>query len=77
MTLHTTEPGVQFYTGGHLSDRVVGKAGKRLCRFAGFALETQKFPGTPNFAHFKTCVLNPGERYRHQMLFHFTTDDNS
>ena len=74
MRLRTTEPGVQFYTGGYLSDKVMGKRGKALCKYAGFTLETQKFPGTPNFAHFPDCVLRPGETYRQLMEFQFSTD---
>lgn len=74
MMLHTTEPGVQFYTGGYLSEEIMGKAGKRLCKYAGFTLETQKFPDTPNFAHFPDCVLRPGETYRQKMVFTFPAD---
>jgi aldose 1-epimerase len=77
MTLQTTEPGVQFYTGGYLSKRVMGKRGMALCKYAGFTLETQKFPGTPGFAHFPHCVLRPGETYRQRMVFHFSTDKNT
>ncbi len=73
MTLSTTEPGVQFYTGGYLSSAISGKAGAKLCKYAGFTLETQKFPDAPNFAHFPQCRLNPGELYRHEMHFRFTT----
>jgi len=74
MVLETTEPGVQFYTGGHLSEGVAGKAGRRLGRFAGFALETQKFPDSPNKAHFPSSILRPGETYRHRMVFSFTVN---
>lgn len=73
MTLTTTEPGVQFYTGGYLSAAIRGKAGAALCKYAGFTLETQKFPDSPNFAHFPQCHLDPGDAYRQEMHFHFTT----
>jgi aldose 1-epimerase len=73
MVLTTTEPGVQFYTGGYLSTAYKGKAGASLCKYAGFTLETQKFPDAPNFAHFPHCRLNPGETYRQEMHFRFTT----
>lgn len=73
MVLHTTEPGVQFYTGGYLSKAMIGKAGKRLCKYAGFTLETQKFPDAPNHAHFPGCELRPGETYRQRMVFAFDT----
>lgn len=74
MRMHTTEPGLQVYTGGYLSDRMAGKAGERLCKFAGVALETQKFPGAPQYAHFPDCVLHPGERYRHKTRLDFSAD---
>lgn len=73
MILHTSEPGVQFYTGGYLSERILGKAGKHLCKYAGFTLETQKFPDAPNLAHFPGCELRPGETYRQRMVFAFDT----
>jgi aldose 1-epimerase len=73
MRLSTTEPGVQFYTGGYLSSAIEGKAGARLCKYAGFTLETQKFPGSPNFGHFPSSRLDPGETYRQEMHFRFST----
>ncbi len=74
MTLHTTEPGVQFYTGGYLSDKIIGKQGKNYCKYGGFTLETQKFPDAPNFAHFPHCRLKPKETYHQQMVFRFCTN---
>lgn len=74
MSMLTTEPGVQFYTAGYLTDAVMGKKGKRLCKYAGFTLETQKFPGTPSFGHFPSCELRPGEQYRQEMVFRFGTE---
>ena len=74
MRLRSTEPGVQFYTGGDLSAEVVGKGGVPYARYAGFALETQKFPCSPNFSHFPTTELRPGDLYRHRMVFDFSTD---
>lgn len=71
MTLQTTEPGVQLYTGGYLTDRVRAKHGRTLCQYAGFTLETQKFPGTPNHGHFPDCLLHPGQTYTHRMVFGF------
>ncbi|WP_299963605.1 aldose epimerase family protein [uncultured Roseobacter sp.] len=71
LRLLTSEPGVQLYTGGALSADIPGKQGQSLCRFAGFTLETQKFPGSPQFAHFPSAMLNPGEHYRHRMRFTF------
>jgi aldose 1-epimerase len=74
MRLRATEPGVQFYTAGDLSADVIGKGGVPYVKFAGFALETQKFPCSPNFSHFPTTELRPGRLYRHRMVFEFDTD---
>lgn len=74
MTLWTDQPGVQVYTGGYLDDSIMGKGGRLLCQFAGFTLETQRFPGSPNHAHFPTSLLHPGETYLHRMILAFGTD---
>lgn len=71
LRLHTTEPGVQLYTGGGLDESVTGKGGQPYCPYAGFTLETQKFPGSPGFAHFPSCTLQTGEHYDHGMHFQF------
>jgi aldose 1-epimerase len=69
--LSTTEPGVQFYTGGYLNEKIVGKGRHPYCRYAGFTLETQRFPDSPNHGHFPQARLYPGETYRHRMEFRF------
>jgi aldose 1-epimerase len=71
MTLSTTEPGVQLYTGAHFADGP-GKQGARYPRFAGYAVETQRFPDTPNNPQFPSARLDPGQTYRHVMRFDFT-----
>jgi aldose 1-epimerase len=55
----TTEPGLQVYTGGKLD----GATGGAFERFAGVALEPQRFPDSPHHPHFPTAILRPGERY--------------
>jgi aldose 1-epimerase len=69
--LRTSEPGVQLYTGGHF-DGTPGKAGSRYPRFAGFAVETQRYPNAPNTPEFPSARLDPGQAYDHRMLFDFT-----
>jgi aldose 1-epimerase len=71
LRLSTTEPGVQLYTGAHFGDGP-GKAGARYPRFAGFAVETQRFPDSPNTVHFPSPRLDPGQTYRHLMHFDLT-----
>lgn len=72
MTLSTNQPGLQVYTGGGFDGSQRGKAGQPLHRFAGVALETQIFPCSPNFAHFPSGVLRPGETYRHETRLTFS-----
>jgi aldose 1-epimerase len=74
MELWTNEPGVQLYTGGYLSNEVIGKHGGAYAPFQGFTLETQRFPDSPNIAHFPSSRLAPGERYEHVMRFRFSTE---
>jgi aldose 1-epimerase len=71
MSLRTSEPGVQFYTGNLLGPGDIGKGGQPFAPHAGFALESQKFPCSPQFGHFLSALLRPGEEYRHVMSFGF------
>lgn len=72
LRLSTSEPGVQLYTGVHFAG-APGKAGKTYPRFAGFALETQRFPDSPNNPHFPSPRLAPGDTYFHRMRLDFTS----
>jgi aldose 1-epimerase len=72
MEVATTEPGIQFYTGNHLGD--TGKAGHAYGRYAGFCLETQRFPDSPNKPMFPSSILRPGEEYRSQTVFTFSSE---
>ncbi|MEV0586064.1 aldose epimerase family protein [Nonomuraea sp. NPDC050310] len=58
MTVTTTEPGVQFYT-GHLLDGIATPYGRQ----AGLCLETQRFPDSPNRPDYPSAVLRPGEEH--------------
>lgn len=66
----STQPGVQFYTGNHLS-HVRGKGGAVYEKHAGFCLETQNFPDAVNHSSFPSAILRPGETYRHRTVFTF------
>lgn len=71
LEVHTTEPGLQLYTGNHLA----GEAGKEGARYeprAGLALETQHFPDSPNQPHFPSTILRPGAKYRSRTILRFT-----
>ena len=64
MEVHTTEPGIQVYTGSKLDAAVPGLGGARYGAFGGVAIEPQVFPDSPNKAHFPDPTLRPGEVYR-------------
>jgi aldose 1-epimerase len=66
MELSTDQPGVQFYTANGFRG-FPGKNGAVYGNHAGFCLETQRFPDSPNHADFPSAVLRPGETYRHRM----------
>lgn len=70
LTVESTQPGVQFYTGNFLSGEI-GKLGARYEKNAGFCLETQHFPDTPNRPEFPPSILLPGDRYRQETVWHF------
>jgi aldose 1-epimerase len=73
MEVHTTEPGLQFYSGNFLDGTIVGKGGTRYDQRSGFCLETQHFPDSPNHPEFPSTVLRPGDHYRSTTIFKFTT----
>jgi aldose 1-epimerase len=59
LELWTTEPGVQFYDGHLIDIPVPGLRGTVYGRHAGLCLEPQRFPDSPNKAHFSPCILEP------------------
>jgi aldose 1-epimerase len=63
MEVTTDEPGVQFYTGNFLDGSLKGKNGVVYGKHAGFCLETQHFPDSPNQPKFPTTILKPGQTY--------------
>jgi aldose 1-epimerase len=62
MELRSTEAGLQFYTGFKITPSVPGLTGKPYTENAGFCLETQSWPDSPNHAGFAGAVLRPGEK---------------
>ncbi len=72
LSMLTTEPGVQFYTGNFLGKQV-GKGNRLYVRRSGFALEAQHFPDSPNHPRFPTTELRPGQTYRQTTVYAFST----
>lgn len=73
LDLSTDLPGLQFYTGNSLPERL-GKGGKITPVRAGFCLETQFFPDAPHHPDFPSIVLKAGEVWRHFAEFTFGRD---
>ncbi|MFZ4506436.1 MAG: aldose epimerase family protein [Fimbriimonas sp.] len=71
LTVMTTEPGVQLYTGNFLDGKVIGKDQKPYNFRSAFCLETQHFPDSPNQPRFPTTVLRPGKTYKQTTFFAF------
>ena len=71
LTVYTTEPGIQVYTGNFLDGTVTGKKGIVYNQRVGICLETQKYPDTPNKPEWPSAVLRPGEKYTSHCTFKF------
>lgn len=71
MEVWSGEPGLQFFT-GQVSERPVpGLDGIVYRPFAGFCLEPQVWPDSPNRPYFPQAVLRPGETYRQTSEYRF------
>jgi aldose 1-epimerase len=73
LTIATTEPGLQFYSGNFLDGTLYGTSGGQYRQGDGLALETQHFPDSPNRANFPSTVLRPGQTYRSLTVYAFST----
>jgi aldose 1-epimerase len=71
LTADTTEPGVQLYTSNFLQGELVGTTGRTYRQSAGFTLETQHFPDSPNEPSFPSTTLNPGTPFNSTTVFTF------
>jgi aldose 1-epimerase len=73
LDIHTTEPGVQFYSGNFLDGTAVGKHGHVYKFRNGLALETHHYPDSPNQPSFPSTILRPGQTYRSRTVYRFGT----
>ncbi|KAI9111287.1 hypothetical protein K1719_017699 [Acacia pycnantha] len=71
MELWSNQPGVQFYTSNMLKE-VKGKDGFTYHQYAALCLETQGFPDSVNHPNFPSQIVNPGQTYKHFMVYRFT-----
>jgi len=62
---------VQFYSGNFLNGTAIGKSGRPYGQRAGFCIESQHFPDSPNHPNFPSTVLRPGETHRSKTVYRF------
>jgi aldose 1-epimerase len=75
LKLKADQPGVQFYSGNYLDGTLLGKGANKYPQYAGFCLETQRFPNAINVPAWRDQVLlKPGKPYTSTMIFSFSTE---
>jgi aldose 1-epimerase len=68
----STEPALQFYTGNFLDGTITGNGSWAFQKHAGFCMEPQHYPDSPNEPKFPSTELKPGETYKHTIIFRFS-----
>jgi aldose 1-epimerase len=71
LTVWTTEPGIQFYSGNFLDGSFTGRHGQRYEKHSALCLETQHFPDSPNHPDFPSTVLLPATTFRSTTVWKF------
>lgn len=71
MEIHTTQPGIQFYSGNFLDGK---PANGSYQQYEGFCLETQHFPDSPNQPSFPATILKPGETFSQTTVHKFSVE---
>lgn len=78
LTVFTSEPGLQVYT-GNFQPVVDSKKNKVACKHGivnahrgGICLESQKFPDSPNKKDWVSPLLAPGEKYTSHLVYKFS-----
>ncbi|WP_228519037.1 aldose epimerase family protein [Flavobacterium sp. LC2016-12] len=71
LEVYTTEPGVVFYSGNWLSEKVKGRNGVPYTKNGAFCLETQHYPNSINTPAFPNTVVRPNETFTSQTIYKF------
>jgi len=72
LTVTTTEPGVQFYSGNSLDGAYKSVTGAVYAKYTAFCLETQHYPDSPNQPAFPSTLLRPGQTMHSETIFAFS-----
>lgn len=73
MEVWTDQIALQFYSGNFFNGSFNTKFGKPVLFRGAIALETQRYPDSPNHPEFPSCTLRPGEVYTHSCAYKFYT----
>lgn len=73
LTVMTTQPGIQVYTGNYLAGAPESISGKAYDDYDGVALECQNFPDAPNQPQFPSADVTPEKPYDQTIIFKFST----
>lgn len=73
LTISTTAPVVQVYTGNFLKDGCIGKAGRVYENREGVALETQLMPNAINTEENPSVILRKGDKFQSTTKYIFDT----
>ncbi|QGK74253.1 aldose epimerase family protein [Flavobacterium sp. SLB02] len=76
LEVYTTEPGVVFYSGNWLNEKVKGRNGVPYTKNGAFCLETQHYPNSINTPAFPNTVLRPKETFSSQTIYRFLVRDH-
>lgn len=71
LTILSSHPGVQVYTGNWLTGSPKGKGGYEYSDYDAVAIECQDFPDAPNRPEFPSTRLDPGEEYDRTIIYRF------
>ena len=74
MTIRSTEPCVQLYTGVSLDGSLVGKSGRPYAKHGALCLECERYPDGANAPALGDIILRPGETYRQRTVHAFSID---
>lgn len=74
LSVETTEPSVQAYTGDYFSGTDRDATGRPIRPRDGIALETQGFADAPNHPHFPSTRVDPRRPFRSTTIWRFGVD---
>lgn len=71
LEVYTTEPGVVFYSGNWLNEKVKGRNGVPYTKNGAFCLEPMHYPNSINTPNFPNTILPPKETFTSQTIYRF------